>query len=57
MEEIAEIVEKLINLNAALALLIPDRMHVEAMRSELPEVRDRLKEAYLKLGGEDYWRE
>ena len=55
MEEIAEIIERLINVSASLNTQIPDEIHMKAIRVILPEIRDELKDAYLKLGGENHW--
>lgn len=55
MDEIADVIETLDNLVAAMSLPISAETHLEAMRGSLPEQRDKLKAAYLALGGEDYW--
>lgn len=55
MEEIAEVIETLDNLIAAMSLNIPAQMHLDTLRGSLPEQRDKLKAAYIALGGEDYW--
>jgi len=56
MDEIAEVIETLDNLVAALSLQMPAEIHLVALRESLPEVRDRLRTAYLNLGGEDHWK-
>ena len=55
MEEIAEIVDTLENLIAAMQLPMKPEHHFEALKQSLPTVRDRLKKAYLAAGGEDVW--
>lgn len=56
LEELGLLVDKLESLQASMAITaIPDRIHVEAMRDQLPEIQGRLKQAYFELGGEDVW--
>ena len=55
MHEIAEVVDSLENLIAALKMPLPCEMHVEALRGTLPDLRDKLKRAYLAAGGENVW--
>lgn len=57
MEEIADVIETLDNLVVALTLDVPADTHIKALRKIIPEQRDRLKAAYLALGGEDFWGE
>lgn len=55
MDGIAEVVDTLDNLIAALSLAMPDKLHVEALRASLPDVRDKLRAAYLAAGGKNVW--
>ena len=55
MDEIAEIIETLDNLEAAMTLQMPVEIHLKALKESLPDVRDRLKKAYFDLGGENHW--
>lgn len=55
MEEIAEQIDKLENLAAALQMPMPDRIHVQAFRAALPEIITELKAGYLAAGGENHW--
>ena len=56
MDEIAEVIETLENYTAAMTLPVPAEIHMNALREGIPELRDRLKLAYLELGGEDHWK-
>lgn len=55
MDEIAEVVDTLDNLIAALSMPMPNDLHVKALRLSLPDVRDKLRAAYLAAGGENVW--
>jgi len=55
MDKIAEAIDSLSNIIAALSLPVPDKIHVEGLRGTLPEIRDKIKAGYLEAGGEDYW--
>jgi hypothetical protein len=55
MNEVAEAIDTLENLIAALGMPIPDRIHVDAMRGQLPQVVDQIRRGYLSAGGEDVW--
>ena len=55
MEQIAEVIDTLDNLVAAMTLPIPAEVHLSALRVALPELLDKLKAAYLAAGGEDVW--
>jgi len=55
MDKIAEVIDRLDNLIAAMSLNMPAETHLAALRGLLPEIRDELKAAYLAAGGEDVW--
>ena len=55
MDEIAEVIETLDNLIFAMSINLPAQTHLDALRESLPEQRDKLKAAYIDLGGEDHW--
>lgn len=57
MDEIAEVIETLDMLISAMSIPMPPEIHLKALRESLPDVRERLFEAYLSLGGEDHWDE
>ena len=57
MEEIAGIIDTLSNLIAATELPLKPEVHFKALKEALPRVEERLKKAYLKLGGEDHWKQ
>lgn len=55
LEVIALEIERIQNLVGALALPLPDSMHVEQMKRQLPSVSANLKAAYIAAGGADVW--
>ena len=56
MEQIAEVIERLDNILGAMQMPFPDSTHMSGLREILPDVRNQLLEAYLKLGGENFWK-
>lgn len=54
-ERIGTIIDDLDNLSRGLNLAIPDRLHVEAIRSALPEKVKLLKSEFVELTGENPW--
>lgn len=57
MKRIAIIIEKLESANSILNLPMSADLHLTAIRGLLPEIKEELKEAYLDLGGENFWEE
>ncbi|MCY1283152.1 hypothetical protein D9M68_568460 [compost metagenome] len=55
LDAIAEEIDRLDNLVAALDLPMPANLHVQALRAGLPEVVENLKGAYIAAGGENHW--
>lgn len=55
LEPFAELVDRIDNLCAAMTLPVPAETHLNALRDSFPEIRNELKAAYLKAGGEDVW--
>ena len=55
IEEVADVAEILSNLISALSMPIPDRMHVDCLRSALPPLCEKLKAFYVAETGEDPW--
>ena len=55
LEDIALQVDRIDNLLASMSMPIDNAIHVEALKEALPEMKGRLKQAYLELGGEDVW--
>jgi septation ring formation regulator EzrA len=54
-ENLGQAIDRLDNLVHALQLPLSAQMHVDALRSNLPEVVKELKEAYEKLTDENPW--
>lgn len=55
MDEIAEQIDRLDNLVAALDLPVSSKVHVQVLRESLPELAADLKSAYLSAGGDNHW--
>lgn len=54
-EQIAEMIDRLENLNGALQLPLRAEMHVQQLKSALPEVIAKLKEAYIYEFNDNPW--
>lgn len=54
-EELGQAIDQVENLRSAITLPLPDHLHVQALRSSLPDVTMRLKRAFVELTGEDPW--
>lgn len=57
MDEIAEVIDKLENIIAAMTLPMPPEIHFSILKESLPDTVQMLKQAYLNAGGENYWVE
>lgn len=55
IEVVAEIADTIDSLASALKLPLQSALHVSVMQGQLPEIRDRLRAAYIALGGDDLW--
>ena len=54
-EELGQCIDTLENLIAAMTIPLPADLHVESLKDTLPELKERIKQAYFGLGGEDVW--
>ena len=55
MQLLAEVAETLDNLTGALMLPMQPAFHVQQMKVQLPELRDKLRQVYAKETGENPW--
>lgn len=55
LDAIAEQIDRLDNLAAALDLPMPATVHVSALRESLPELIAELKANFIAAGGDNYW--
>ena len=55
MEELGQAIDRVDSLAHGLQLPIHDHMHVEQLKSLLPEVVSELKAAFVKVTGENPW--
>ncbi len=56
-EYLGQAIDELDNLAHALNFPLPPQMHVEALRSALPELVKKMKQHYVTVSGEDPWEE
>jgi hypothetical protein len=54
-EELGKIADMVDNLIAATNLPFEPEYHLKGLKGSLPFVRDRLRAAYIALGGENHW--
>lgn len=52
LEQLGLGIDDLLNLRAALLLPLPSEMHINVLRSKLPEVIRKIHESYVALGGD-----
>jgi len=51
LEDIALQVDRIENLLAAMSMPVEAKIHLEALKESLPEMKAKLKQAYFELGG------
>lgn len=54
-EKLGQAIDMVDNLAHALKMPIPNDMHVDCLRSSLPDVVGVLKRAFIELTGENPW--
>lgn len=54
-EQLGVLIDELDNLAHGLNLPIPANIHVEALKSSLPEKVAKLKEIFIEIAGENPW--
>jgi hypothetical protein len=54
-EQLGQLIDELDSLTHALAMPLPDAMHVQSLRSALPEKVEALKAAFAGVTGENPW--
>lgn len=55
LETVGQLVDKCENYMSATELPLPPHIHVQGLSAGMKELRDRMKELYFQLGGEDVW--
>jgi len=55
LEELGQCVDTVSNLMAALTMPLDPSLHIQGIKGSLPDLKDKIKAAYLSLGGEDVW--
>lgn len=55
LEMLGRAIDRVDNLTYALQLPVPDKMHVEQLRTILPEVVAELKSGFVALTGRNPW--
>jgi hypothetical protein len=56
-EELGRSIDNLDNVAHALKMPIPDKMHVEIMRSKLPKLVAQMKRQFAAVTGNDPWED
>ena len=56
-DTLADQIERLLNLQAGLALPMPAEIHVEALKEALPEITTELRAVHKELTGDDPWED
>jgi hypothetical protein len=54
-EAVGECVDTLDNLMTAMKMNLPDELHLQALRESLPDLRTKLKAAYVAANDYDPW--
>lgn len=54
-EKLGLLIDRLDNCACALELPFPDRMHVESLKSLLPEIVSGFKKQFVDITGENPW--
>lgn len=54
-EKLGQAIDRVENLMTALQMPLPDGMHVQVLRSTLPEIVQELKEGFVEAAGENPW--
>ena len=57
LEELGQTIDTLENLTTSLVNMpmLPDKIHVEALREGLPKLVVKMKECFVKVSGENPW--
>lgn len=55
IEQIGEVADTIDNLLGALSLPLPPQTHVTQLKAALPQLRDKLRESYVAITGENPW--
>lgn len=56
-DRLGRLADRIDNLTHAMALPLPDSVHLQALRDAMPELRDELKAIYVEVTGENPWEE
>jgi hypothetical protein len=57
MEDLGKAADTLDNLIAAMELPLPPEMHLSALKSSLPRLRDTLRDIYCTKTGDNPWKD
>lgn len=55
IEQVAEVAETLDNLLGTMQLPMPPAFHLEQLKVQLPELREKLRAVYVAETGENLW--
>lgn len=54
-EQLGQLIDSFDNLAHALKMPLPPQMHIEQLRSSLPEKVQELKDVFIEITGENTW--
>jgi len=54
-ERLGQAIDSLENIQHALSMNLPDKMHLDQMRRMVPEIVKELKESFIEVTGENPW--
>lgn len=55
-EELGQIIDRLDSVTSGLIIPLPDRNHVQILRTLLPEIVQELRAVFEKVTGENPWK-
>lgn len=55
LEKLGLLIDKLDNFTVAMSMPLPDRIHIESIKTLLPEMREEVLDVYTDEGGENVW--
>lgn len=55
LEELGQCIDTVENLMFSMKLAVNPTIHLNGLKGSLPSLRERMKKAYLALGGDDVW--
>lgn len=54
-EKLGRLIDRIENIQHALALPIPPQIHIEGIKGSLPDIVKELKDSFIEITGENPW--